>query len=1057
VELLHFLPIGITTRFVKNALIKAIDCWYVDNPSGAAPFSPNWYHNEISLPKAMGPVGLIIQQDLNQTQLNNIVATMPVSAPVAGTGSKSEGANRTDIGLGVIYRGMLLGDSTKVSEGVLTIEDSIILGQGSGYIQSDYSWQQHGPQLYNAGYGISWKESSVDFAYYIRDLQWALPQEKMAIVASYLLDGEQWMIVPGGEAKFDYNTIGRAIGRAQNPSPVVVPLSIIDLPDSEKVAAMVPSKVVELQAYENYRNGGAPAQTGFKHFWRSDYSVVMRDDFMYTIRMSSDDVTLLEHGNGENLLGYWLGFGNTFLYQSGDEYDDIFPVWKWDEIPGVTSAHFTKTRNKEWGYNYQDSTFVGAVTDGHYGVTVMDMVHTDDDTGVKDLFAKKAWFAFEDEIVALGAGISSSRSEYINTTVNQSLLKGPVTVDGVEYAEGSRDLTNVDWIHHDDVGYVFPTSWWGQMSNNTRTGSSSLLDTAGTTDPLSADVFRLRMGHSWQPSDRSYQYIIVPNVTNSETQVYSDATPVTIIENSEEIQAVRHAGLNMTGIVFYKAGSVTVYDGLTVSVSAPSVILLDESGTEPVVSLSTPGTSDTVLVTLAYADKDTYTKIFTTSSSVDELGKTVKALAENELPAPSSSNFVITEFTATDDTYVQDGWAGDNNFGSEGVLTVKEDAPGYLRLTVKEDAPGYLRKSFLRFDLSSYEGTLAEAKLVLDVKAVGGGFALTNYTAYLMENDDWSENTLTYNNAPIEGVELETMDIEQLGIVEWDLTDIVNQEIAGDKIITIKVQSNLHGSADSWVKFFSKEDNNGPKLVLSTNNTVPSLSTGDNPSSVNKGETTSLKVVANDIDGDALTYLWRQYSGRTAIISGEDTDTLTVTAPDLTADEALSFIVTVSDGLSSTFLSVPLLINSNTAPTLSAGDNPSSVSEGETTSLKVVANDIDGDTLTYLWTQTSGTAAIISGADTDTLTVTAPDLTADEALGFTVTISDGMDSTILSIPLLINNNTAPTLSAGDNPSSVNEGETTSLKVVANDIDGDALTYLWTQTSGTAAMCAITYQ
>jgi len=782
---------------VKNALIKAIDCWYVDNPSGAAPFSPNWYHNEISLPKSMGLVGLIIKPELNQTQLNNVVSTMPVSAPAIGTGTKSEGANRTNIGLGVIYRGMLLGDSAKVSEGVLTIEDSIALGQGSGYIQSDYSWQQHGPQLYNAGYGKSWKASSVDFAYYIRDLQWALPQEKMAIVASYLLDGEQWMIVPGGEAKFDYNTMGRAIGRAPNPDPVVVPPSAIDIADAEKVAAMVPSKASELQAYQNYREGSSPAQTGFKHFWRSDYSVVMRDDFMYTIRMSSDDVTLLEHGNGENLLSYWLGFGNTFLYQNGDEYNDIFPVWRWDEIPGVTSAHFTKTRNKAWGNNYQDSTFVGAVTDGQYGVTVMDMVHTDDDTAVKDLFAKKAWFAFEDEIVALGSGISSSRSEYISTTVNQSLLDGPVTIDGVEYAEGSRDLTNVDWIHHDDVGYVFPTSWWGQVSNNTQTGSWNLLDTEGTTETLSAKTFRIRMGHSWQPSDRSYQYIIVPSATKGETQAYSDATPVTIIENSEEIQAVRHAGLNMTGIVFYKAGSVTVYGGLTVSVSAPSVILLDESGTEPVVSLSTPGTSDTVLVTLIYADKDTYTKIFTTSSSVDELGKTVTAVIDDSSP----NN---TEVIPTDDSYVRNGGYADDNFGSASILTVKEDAPGYLR------------QSFFRFDLGSYNGSVVEAKLVLDANSIGSDISNVSFTAYLMENDNWSEESLTHNNAETGGTAAGSITFGATGSVEWDVTSIVNQQINSDKIITIKVESDSAG-ANKWVHFSSKEGSTPPKLTMSLN------------------------------------------------------------------------------------------------------------------------------------------------------------------------------------------------------------------------------------------------
>ncbi|POC03841.1 polysaccharide lyase family 8 super-sandwich domain-containing protein, partial [Vibrio vulnificus] len=102
--------------------------------------------------------------------------------------------------------------------------------------------------------------------------------------------------------------------------------------------------------------------------------------------------------------------------------------------------------------------------DGRYGVAVMDM-------NAYGTQAKKAWFSFKDEMVALGAGIASTRSEYVNTSVNQTRLNGPVTVDGVVYEKGSRALVNASWVHHDGIGYVFPAYWYGHMNNQTQSGN----------------------------------------------------------------------------------------------------------------------------------------------------------------------------------------------------------------------------------------------------------------------------------------------------------------------------------------------------------------------------------------------------------------------------------------------------------------------------------------------------------------------------------------------------------------------------------------------------------
>lgn len=68
------------------------------------------------------------------------------------------------------------------------------------------------------------------------------------------------------------------------------------------------------------------------------------------------------------------------------------------------------------------------------------------------------------------------------------------------------------------------------------------------------------------------------------------------------------------------------------------------------------------------------------------------------------------------------------------------------------------------------------------------------------------------------------------------------------------------------------------------------------------------------------------------------------------------------------------------------------VNEGGTTSLSVDASDPNSDALTYSWVQTSGVAATLANADTATVSITAPQIAAEQTLKFEVTISDGTGS-----------------------------------------------------------------
>lgn len=81
----------------------------------------------------------------------------------------------------------------------------------------------------------------------------------------------------------------------------------------------------------------------------------------------------------------------------------------------------------------------------------------------------------------------------------------------------------------------------------------------------------------------------------------------------------------------------------------------------------------------------------------------------------------------------------------------------------------------------------------------------------------------------------------------------------------------------------------------------------------------------------------------------------------------------------------------NRLPTItSVAASAGSVTEGGTVTLTAAAVDANAsDALTYAWTQVSGPAATIAGADTNSATVTLPQVSSDTDLVFAVAVNDG--------------------------------------------------------------------
>ncbi|MFT6734186.1 MAG: subtilisin-like proprotein convertase family protein/Zn-dependent metalloprotease [Polaribacter sp.] len=210
---------------------------------------------------------------------------------------------------------------------------------------------------------------------------------------------------------------------------------------------------------------------------------------------------------------------------------------------------------------------------------------------------------------------------------------------------------------------------------------------------------------------------------------------------------------------------------------------------------------------------------------------------------------------------------------------------------------------------------------------------------------------------------------------------------------------------------------------------------------------------SSDPEGDPLTFAWSQTSGETVTINNATSAQANFDIPTINATEVLIFEVVVSDdqgGSNSETVEVTVAdAAGNSAPVANVASANITVTEGDTATLDASSSsDPDGDTLTYLWTQISGTSVTLSNANTAQAIFNA-DVSGSFAFQISVTDPSGATDNN-SVNVTVNPpNQAPTASASA-PSSVNEGSSVTLNASASsDPDGDTLTYEWTQTSGTS--------
>lgn len=553
-----------------SGIVNAIQYWYQVNPT-----CKNWYKNDIAKQFYFNVIALLLQGIIENDLLGKMIADLTETPTMTGS-------NRTLVSVSVLYRGVLEKNTERITSGVNGVMQQVKITTEEG-IQPDYSFHQHGAFLYNGNYGSNFLRETIWLGSIVQGTQFAFTPDHLKVLRNYYLQGTRWMVRCG---VLDYNVRGRQVGRSTGFDPDAYTL----VPQLDHFMMADPAHIDQYRASKQHILHQEPQEiSGNRHFWRSDYTAHHRGAYFTSLKMCSQRTVGMEMDvNTENLYGYYLPFGLTYIYRRGDEYQDIFPVWDWARLPGVTSPHHAFSSS---GRSSQQTSFVGGVSDGTYGVSTMDL-------DVKDTQAKKSWFWFDREWIALGAGIQSTNENAIVTGINQTLLKGNVMVDGTPYSRGEKILENPTWVWHDSIAYVFPKQQIVAMKAAEQKGQLQRIFGLGADSIYRSDVFSLWFEHGLKPKEASYEYIVMPGCSSDELTAYAQNIPVTVLSNTPRIQAVTHHQLQITGIVFHEAGSFSLNDDLIMEVSHPCLVMVNHAGN--IVTVSDPSASvNEIIITMS--------------------------------------------------------------------------------------------------------------------------------------------------------------------------------------------------------------------------------------------------------------------------------------------------------------------------------------------------------------------------------------------------------------------------------------------------------------------------
>ncbi|MDF2838271.1 MAG: Hyaluronate lyase, partial [Paenibacillus sp.] len=721
---------------LRNDILAGIDWMYQHRYNATRASYNNWWDWEIGSPLALADIVTLMYDDLSEEQITAYTNTIDRFVPnpgkrlIGAPGLTETGANLMDKSLAVVLRGILGSNEAKIAQARDALDSVFPYVNGGDGFYKDGSFIQHNNIAYTGSYGSVLLGNMSKLLTLLSGSDWPIDSPGFENVWNWVTDSFEPVIFNGhimemvsGRAVSRYNNNTRGAvwtilrlsqfapaEEAQRYKEMVKEWLLADRSVANPYEGVPIREIVALKKLLNDesidRRGGL---VGHYTFAAMDRVVHSREAFTFGISMSSTRMANYEGStNGEHAKGWYTGDGMTYLYNQDAGYyrDGYWPTVDPLRLAGVTSDGKQRTPTKT-----TSSAWVGGTSlDKQYGTAGMDLTPPG-----SDLRGKKSWFMFDDEIVALGAdlttGTSRTDGKQVETIVENRMIgsadENALTVDGEAMpaqSDWSEKLSDVQWAHiagtlpGADVGYYFPGGSDVSALRETRSGAWSSVNPSGPTAPISRNYLSLAVEHGAKATAAEYAYVLLPGKSAGDTNVYGANPDIRILSNTAELQAVQETKLGMTGINFWRAGETE-----QVRAYQPASVMVKEAGDEWTVAVSDPTQAqakvrvELAAVALEQLEADpTVTVVRTTPSLLLEVATagtkgashTIKLKvdpdADADLPveegvAPDPEAVIRVDVVA--DAYVNGGTNAAANYGNSGYLNIRNGSGLYDRRT----------------------------------------------------------------------------------------------------------------------------------------------------------------------------------------------------------------------------------------------------------------------------------------------------------------------------------------------------------------------------------------
>lgn len=554
---------------VKKAIHLTLNYWFENKP-----VSPNWWHNQIGVPKVLGGVFILMEKELSELEKKEAIAVMS-NAKFGMTGQ-----NKVWLAGNVLVRALLENDYSLVEEARNNIVSEIKDGEKEG-IQADNSFHQHGTQLQMGNYGAAYISSMSFWADIFKGTAWAFNQSQLNLLSRLINEGYARILWKG---YMDINHLGRQFfNNAQRHKAFTVGFSSYTLTQIDKENSRKYDELLKDNFYDSNKN---TTLTGFYNFWQSDNTVHRRPAWMASVKMSSPRVIGGEALNGDNMKGYYLADGAMYTYVDGNEYNNVYVCWDWRKVPGVTSYETTTPMKvlKMTGYHNR-SVFAGAVGDETTGLTAFDF---DRDR----LKARKSWIFTDEYIICLGAGIETDSSCVVTTSIEQREQNGDLYRLNKNRWEPIKTFeksgTKEERFFHDKTGYIVLDNASIKASIESRTASwHDVMNSYSKNFTESKNVFSLWLDHGYTPSNRTYQYVIIPASTPDKTKKFN-IKDIKIIANDKSKQVVYISSKKVYYLAVYEPSEISLSKNITIKTNSAGLFILKQNGKKLDIIVSDP-------------------------------------------------------------------------------------------------------------------------------------------------------------------------------------------------------------------------------------------------------------------------------------------------------------------------------------------------------------------------------------------------------------------------------------------------------------------------------------